>query len=601
MSQINSNPSNPSFKYLQDARQFALERPGSERILRNPDGYQVEPLGALPAAESLPKSESTLPNPFNQNVLRDQLQQQVQGTGRADTTVEFLIDEGEDGLQQSDRQFLVNNGTVTEHEHRVGQRSDRLLSPENKGLAIVREALQSQSNERLLHLSPEMVQALRSAPNLSPEERAFVDQQFKTPAFEKAEALFVQYHGAQATFAAGGVSTYDGLMERLAKPENQRNLASLTEIARHPERFESQFGESPDKLASLAKTFDDLPGFRRAPQAQNSGLSGSERRSFDRALRTIDQHEYKFRISQAMQFNQEGISGYETEASYRWGDRTLTVGVGGKNYDFNNPFADNLGSGINQIRAEYRSPDFDVRGGVKREADGSLDIISPKSDWADRFMDDRIEKGKSWASENPWQAAAIGAGVAAGVWGLSYATGQDMSVNFDQRFNVIDTEHFRLRAEVSPELHLNGGQPDLGLYGVGLGAMGSYGEFSYNATLRHRFDNTTIGSGKIEHKETDLHTRLAYRDYALETASRMDHQGDGRLRTEVGLRRNFTLSASSSAYVRPHVQLDNGSYADAGGRVGWSKNFGNGFSVDLNAGYSQNQGASAGFKTSFQF
>lgn len=599
MSQINNQ--NQSFKYLQDARQFALERPGSERIVKNPEGYQVEPLGELPTAESPPERESLLPNPFNQNALRDQLQQHVQGLGRADTTVEFLIDEGDNGLQVSDRQFLVRDGEVTEHEHRVGQRSERLLSPENKGLAIVREAIQTQRNERLLHLSPEMVQALRSAENLSPEEQTFVDQQFKTPAFEKAEALFVQYHGAQATFAAGGVSTYDGLMERLARPENQQNLSRLDEIARHPERFEAQFGGNPDQLASLAKTFKELPGFRRAPQAQQNDFSRPERRSFDRALRTIDQHEYKFRISHGMQFNSEGLSGYETEASYRWGDRTLTVGVGGKNYDFNNPFADELGNGINQIRAEYRSPDFDVRGGVKREADGSLDIISPKSDWADRFMDDRIEKGKGWAAENPWQAAAVGAGVAAGVWGLSYATGQDMSVNFDQRFNVIDTEHFRLRAEISPELHLNGGQPDLGLHGVGLGAMGSYGEFSYNATLRHRFDDTTIGTGKIEHKETDLHTRLAYRQYALETASRWDHRGDGDIRTEVGLRRNFALSASSSAYVRPHVQLDNGSYADAGGRVGWSKDFGNGLSLDLNAGYSENQGVSAGFRTSFQF
>ena len=592
-----------SFRYFQDARKQALERPGHERIVRTETGYAVEPL-------ELDHTHINAPDPLGleEKKIQDKLQVlHENATGNAKNTLEFVIDNHEDGPQRSDMRFEVRNGEVKRTDLRLGADSELLRSPESKGLDILREVMLRNKPSLMLTLNPSMVTALLESTQTTPSEHDFIQTQLNNKPFVQANQLFTHFFGDQATYQSAGVNTFEGLVERLNNPENKGNLQLLYQMGEHPERFDFEYADRPEALSSMANTFKDLPGFRRYPHQHAQGGTDRDRlkerqKTFDHALRTIDQYQYKFRLSHGMQFNRDGLSGYDTEASYRWGSNTLTLGVAGRDYNYGNPFDNNNGGqSLDQLRVAYRSPDFDLRTGVKRDDDGGIDIISPRSDWADRYIDDKLDHGKSWASEHPWKAAGVVAGAVGLAWGYSYATKSDISVDFDQRFDLYSSEKFRLRGEISPEIHINEGIPDLGLASVGLGAMGQVNEVSYNATLRHRFTDTTLGSGEINHKETDLNTRLSYRSWALETVNRWDHTGDHHVHSELGIRKNITFSDTSSGYVRPMVQLDNGKYDDAGVRAGYNKQFSRNFSTQLEAGYSEKQGETVGFRTTFQF
>lgn len=592
-------PTPARFKYIEDARQYALDRPGNEAILKKGQEFEVQ------AQENLPQQEDWVPDFFILNDKKTaseiaQLAQQGSATGM----VEFLFDSGEDGAKTPDRRFTFNDkAEVQEALYVVNTGSAVLRSPELRALEILRKAILEPHTRTLLQLSPSLIGALRNSDKLTPEEGHYLETHLNTPQAREAQRQISAFLGPDAALSSAGVADYELLITRLNNPQHKANLDTLQEIAKYPERFRDLLGEDDHRLTSLAQTFQELPGFRRAPNGVSLGKE--QQRTFDNALRTIDQYKYKARISQEMQFNRDGISSHNTELSYRLGGQVISLGFSGRNYDLNAPFQGvdfNSGGDVMQrLRLGYSSGPFDLQLGVARKADGGLSLDKPESQAVDRYLGRKSDEALDWAKEHKWIAAGVVAGAAAGAYAYSKAQPDEkLALDFNQRFDLLDREFIKIKGEVSPEIIMQDGQVDLGVSQVGIGASGNIRNHFYDATVRQRFENTSLRSGEIENKETDLNLRYGYGNHSVMVDSRYTYATQ-QVNSQVSYRRNFTHSATMSSYVQPYVQMNQATYSNAGIQAGMSKDFGGGLQGSLNAGYDQNSGVSAGFRISKQF
>ena len=597
------------FRYIEDARAFALKRPGNERILKEagPQGEEfcVEPLKDLSGQNNLIPNMLDLRGAQAAVQLKSQLQ-----TGSAATVVEFLIDSSlDDGPLLPDRRFTVEKGEVKENQYPVNALSDVLRSPEARALEILREAIQTNPSA-LLRLTPNLTKALERSTQLSPAERGYFDQQLASPQARSAQALFGKFFGPDDAFAAVGVRDYPTLLERINAPGNRQNLETLYELARYPERFDQQYAGRDTELVAIAKTLKELPGFRRYPGGQAAGVPGDalkeRQRVFDKALRTIKQYDYKLQVSQGMQFNKNGIASHETQLDYRIGGNIFSLGLSGQDYDFSGDLTKGFGfadraDASKRLRLGFNSGSFDLRLGLARDRQGNLVVERPESEATDRFIARKGDEAKAWAKEHIWETAAIAAAAAGGAYAYSLANpDQDLALDFNQRFDLLDTEFLRVKGEVSPELHLKDGALDLGVRRVGLGASGNVRDHSYDAALRHGFEHTTLRSGEIESKDTELSLRYGYRSHSMTLDNRFTY-ASGLLETRVGYQHNFVHSATMDSYIRPYAQFNDGDYANAGLSAGMSKDFGEGLQLHLNADYNQLGQAAGGFRLSKQF
>lgn len=594
------------FTYLEDARSFALARKGNERIVKTGEQFEVQ---ALPDLE---QQNDLMPNliDFRSQGIQEQLKTQVSSRAGEAPIVEFLIDTQLDGDFLPDRRFNVENGDVKESQYRVRGVSEALRSPELKGLEVLREAIQNNNTAPLLRLSPRTTDALLASNQLTPAERDYARQKLDAEPVRVARAQFAKFFGPDDAFSGAGVRDFDTLVSRLNEPTHRQNLATLHEIARYPERFQTQYEGRDQDLASLAETLQQLPGFRRYPSSQATGVPpatlGPRQKVYDNALRTLKQYDYKLQVSQGMQFNQNGIAGHDTQIDYRYGGRIFSLGLSGQDYNFSGEFNKGFGfadqtDASKRLRLGYNSGDFDLRVGLAQDRQGKLVVERPESEAAERYIARKGDEAKAWAKDNPLITGSIIAAAAGGAYAYSLANpDQNLSVDFNQRFNLIDTEFLRMRAEISPELHLKNGELDLGVRRVGLGASGNFRDHSYDASLRHQLENTTIRSGDIQNDNTELNLRYGYRSHSVTLDNRYSYAA-GQLSTQVGYQRNFVHSASLDTYVRPYAQLNNGTYANAGVSAGVSKDFGGGFQGQLNVDYNQAGGASGGFRLIKQF
>lgn len=593
------------FRYIEDARAYALKRPGNERILKSGEEFVVEPLGKLPDSEH--KGPSFLD--FKSEGLRNQLKTQLQ-TGSSATVVEFLLDsEMEDGDLLPDRRFTVDKGEVTEAQYSLGQLSDGVRSPEARALEILREAIKSDPNA-LLRLTPNLTKALEGSQQLSPEEHSFMRLKLQTSEAKSARELFSKYFGPDDAFAAAGVRDFDTLQQRLNDRGNRQNLNTLYDLARYPERFDQQYEGRDTELISIAKTLKDLPGFRRYPTGQALGVPdhtlGNRQRVYDNALRSIKQYDYKLQVTQGMQFNKNGVAGHDTQFDYRVGGNVFSLGFSGQDYNFGGDPSHGFGfanhvDAAKRVRFGFNSGAFDVRLGLAQDRQGKLVLERPESESAERFFARKGDEAKSWAKEHMWETAGIATAAAAGAYAYSVANpNQDLALDFNQRFDLINAEFLRVKGEISPEVHLKGGAMDLGVRRVGIGASGNVKDHSYDLALRHEFQNTTLRNAKVENEDTQLSLRYGYRNYSMTMDNRYTYSTK-QLDTQVGVQQNFVHSATMDSYVRPYAQFTNGNYANAGVTAGIHKDFGNNLQMDLNVDYNQLGQVSGGFRLVKQF
>lgn len=160
---------------------------------------------------------------------------------------------------------------------------------------------------------------------------------------------------------------------------------------------------------------------------------------------------------------------------------------------------------------------------------------------------------------------SIIAAAAGGAYAYSLANpDKDLAVDFNQRFDLVDTEFLSVKGEISPEIHLKNGKMDLGVRRVGVGASGNFRDHTYDASLRHQLDDTTIHNGKVTNDNTELNLRYGYRSHSVTLDNRYTY-ATAQLDTQVGYQRNFVHSASLDSYVRPYAQFTNGSPTNAGG------------------------------------
>lgn len=587
------------FRYLEDARAYALQRPGSERILKSGEAFTVEAF-ELPA-----DTEQKAPLlDFKSEYLRHQLQTRLE-TGSSATVVEFLLDSHfEDGALLPDRRFVVDKGEVQEAPYTVKALSENIRSPEVRALEILREAIQSDP-QALLRLSPHLIQALETSDQLTPAERSFAQQHLESPQARNALALFGKYFGPDDALSAAGVKNYDTLIERLNDKGHRQNLETLFELARYPERFEQQYSGRDTELVSIAQTLKQLPGFRRYPAAQTQGTPAGtlkeRQRIYDNALRTVKQYDYKLQVSQGMQFNRNGIASHETQLDYRIGGNIFSLGFSGQDYNFSGDWGKGFGfadhaDASKRLRLGFNSGSFDLRLGLARDRQGNLVVERPESEAADRFIARKGDEVKAWAKDHIWQTVGIAAVAAGGAYAYSLANPeQDLALDFNQRFDLIDGELIKVKGEISPELHLKGGQMDLGVRRVGLGASGNIRDHSYDVALRHSFENTTLRSGDISNHDTELNLRYGYRQDAVTLDNRYTYS-TGQLDTQVGYQRNFVQSATLDSYLRPYAQFKDGNYVNAGISAGVHKDFGNNLQLNLNVDYNQLGELSGGFR-----
>lgn len=601
----NLDASSSRFRYIEDARAYALKRPGSERILKSGDDFLVEPLPDLPKNED--KKAGLID--FKSEGLRNQLKTQLK-TGSSATVVEFLLDSDlHDGPVLPDRRFTVENGEVTEAQYSVNRLSDVLRSPEAKALEILREAIQSNPNA-LLRLSPNLTAALKQSEQLSPAERSFFHEKLESPQAQSAHQLFSRFFGPDESFEAAGVRDYNILIERMNQPDHKKNLETLFELARYPERFDQQYSGRDSELVSIAHTLKDLPGFRRYPGGQAQGVPGNtlkeRERVFDNALRTIKQYDYKLQISHGMQFNAQGIANHDTQIDYRIGGNIFSVGLSGQDFNFSGDMSKGFGfadqaDASKRLRLGFNSGNFDLRVGLARDREGKLVVERPESEAANRFIGRTGEAAKSWAEDHKLETLGIAAAVAAGTYAYSLANpNQDLALDFNQRFDLYNTEFMSVKGEVSPELHLKNGALDLGVRQVGIGASGNFRDHSYDMALHHSFENTTLRQGAVQNKDTELNLRYGYRNHSITLDNRYTYSTQ-QLETQAGYQQNFVHSATMDSYIRPYVQFNNGAHTNTGISAGLNKDFGGGLQMQLNVDYNQVGKASGGFKLVKQF
>lgn len=596
MGNLGLNTSGP-FRYLEDARKQALSQPGHEAIVQNKDGtYAVQPL-----------VDEQLVTPPTLEILgqqRDALTARLQTHAKASAApvLEFILEE--EGLLQDDRRFTVADGVITESKFRLNTLSDAIRSPEQKGLEILREALEEQSPAELTRLTPVQINALLSSQELTAEENAFATTHLNSAEAQKARATFTQFFGADAALSAAGVADYPTMVTRLNQSENRENLARLATLAKYPESFQDTLGNDSPQLVSLAKTLQELPGARRA--AHGVSLDRQQQRSFDNALRTLDHYKYKFKVTTGMQFNQQGVAYHNTEANYRWGGSVITVGLEGKNFDFNSPiggvgYGNQMGDVNQRVYVGYSSGNFDIRTSVAQDNTGKMVFERPESQSLDRYIARKGDDAKDWLLENKGLALGIGTVAVGAAYAYSKANpDKEISTGFSQRFNIYENEFARVRGSVTPDIILRDGKPDLGLKEAGIGVSGNVRDHSYDANLVQRFENTSLGSGKIDSRETELNLRYGYRAHSVMLDNRFSYDTNT-LQSQLAYRHSFTHSATTTSFVQPYVRFDQKEIQATGVLGGMSKDFGKGFKADVNVGYDQQGGATGGFRLSKQF
>ena len=161
------------------------------------------------------------------------------------------------------------------------------------------------------------------------------------------------------------------------------------------------------------------------------------------------------------------------------------------NFDFNSGWQPGVGytnqaDAAQRVRFGYSSGSFDMKLGVARDVQGKLFFERPQSESFDRYIARKGDEAKDLAKQNPWITAGIVTAAAGGAYAYSLANpDQDLALDFNQRFDLLDREFIRIRGEVTPEIHLKNGSLDLGVKRVGIGASGQF----YNKLLRSQFTN----------------------------------------------------------------------------------------------------------------
>jgi hypothetical protein len=225
----------------------------------------------------------------------------------------------------------------------------------------------------------------------------------------------------------------------------------------------------------------------------------------------------------------------------------------------------------------------------------------PESQSLDRYIARKGDDAKDWLLENKGLALGIGAAAVGTAYAYSKANpDKEISTGFSQRFNIYENEFARVRGSVTPDIILRDGQPDLGLKEAGLGVSGNVRDHSYDANLVQRFDDTSLRSGQINSRETELNLRYGYRSHSLMLDNRFSYD-TSTLQSQVAYRRSFTHSATTTSFVQPYVRFNQKEVQATGVLGGMSRDFGNGFKADVNVGYDQQGGATGGFRLSKQF
>lgn len=627
------NNKGPTYRYIEDARKAAFERVGHDAIKKVEGGYIVE---ALPDfddqywtqfASHIQDNLELSPEAMKQEDIKksgiiDDLfgkdkkrREKLSEYGKKSKhqVLEFAWDNKHDGDKSSDERYTFNKEyKVSKSDIPYSHGSNLLKSPFDKGIKIFREAMAKGDPDRLIKLTPSYINAIFESDQLSEQERQDATFYLKNKQAESAIKLFSSFFSENASFASIGSQHFSEFVELLNDPFHRKNIEVIYEIAKHPANFQNSIAEDETQLVDLAKTLRKMPGFRRYPPTLKSDKQKGI--LYEDAIRTINQYSYKVKVTQGMQFNKKGITGHNTELSYRFNrGNILTLGVSGKDYDFGNFGQGGVeyggGGDIRQrLSVAYSSPAFDIKVSAGKDKDGKVKFEQPESQAVDRYIGrkqgDVIDSVKNWAKKNPFWAGTIVAGAVGGVFVYSKMKPEDdLSVKLSTPIDIYKGEFVRVKASIAPEIKLKDGKPDLGLKEVGLGVSGNKENHYYDLNVRHKTEDTTIRAKAINHEESIINARYGIGRHSMTVDYSYKHKLAEHT-SRVGYRKDFVFAPGFRAYGHAYVQTKNTTGFDtAGAVVGVHKELGKTrtFSMDVNLGYDYKNGMSGGFSVTKAF
>lgn len=619
------------FIFIENARRFALDRVGTEIIRKDDGGYIVEAIDDKPWSEESAKAKLAFDKEPKETYKTDSIQvsglfltpkveklakqefQRLQALKDRPPAVEVIFDFQEDGSKWADKRytFKADNGKIEATQYPLSKDSALLVSTLDRAVVILDEALDKDDPNRLLDLNIEQIHLLEKADILKPPQKEFLAQHVLTPNAKQAQVLIEKYLGVGAPLRSVGVEALDKLHERLTTSKVKEHLDKLYDIAKNPESFQSSVAEDKTLLNEMAHSLKLVPGFRRYPAA----LSGGEdkRKLFEDALRTLDHYRYRFRVSHGMQFNKNGITGYGTELNYRIGGGVVSLGMSGRDYDFSQPFSgvdyqDSFGGPRQRFGVGYSSSAFDMRLNAARDDKGKMHLERPQSQMVDQYIgrkaDNAKKWGENWVKENPVWTGVIAVGALGAVYAYSkIKPDQEIPVEFGTSTTLYENEFLRIKGAATPKITLKDGKPDVGLKEAAIGLSGNKKDHFYDVNIRHRLDNTSIRSGKIDNTNTEVNLRYGIDNNAV-TVDEIYQYHEQNLISRLGYRKDMVLAPGFRAYGQGYVQVQHGmEYQTTGVIVGANKEFGeaNAFSVGVNVGYDHRGGWSGGFSLVKEF
>lgn len=621
--------SNP-FKYIEDARQYALERPGSEVIRKDGSQFLVEAIDsqawskenttALFASDSYKPARRIYLSEHEKQHEAALFTFKKLAEDKKMPAVEFIFDQNEDGNKSWDERFTVkDDGSLEASKFELSPDSGLLRSAETSGLVILRKAIAAQDENLLLPLNLVQIKAVLESSQLSPEEKQYVQDKLDSKAMQVVRTQLEKYLGAGASLASAGADSYQRLCERLNDGHHQANLDDLHELAKHPESFQASLAQDQSRLQDLANTLRLLPGFRRFP-ADLPAPDKDKSKVFEDVLRTLDQYKFKFRVQQGMQFNRDGIASHGTEIAYRIaGGSVVSLGFSGHDYNFAETgqpvrlgYEDHVGDARQRLAVGYASGYFDVKLSVARDQHGDYKIERPQSQIVDQYIarkgDNLSNWGKSWAKEHPVWTGVIAAGALGGVFAYSKLNpDQKIPLEFTSAATLYENEYLRVKGAATPTISLQNGKPDLGLKEIGVGASGNKDNQFFDVNVKHHFENTTIRNtieiGHIDNVNTEVNLRYGFDGNSFTLDGGYNYAQE-QLITRLGYRRDVVFAPGFTGYGQTYLQTQNGSaFQTAGVVIGANKLFGEteSFAVGVNLGYDYNGGLSGGFNLSKEF
>ncbi|HEY9840691.1 MAG TPA: hypothetical protein V6D23_09570 [Candidatus Obscuribacterales bacterium] len=618
------------FKYIEDARQYALERPGTEVIRKDGQQFLVEDLDStawspentarLFASDGYKPARKIYLGVGEKQAEAAQFVFKKLASDKKFPAAEIIFDQSEDGSQSWDKRFTVkDDGSLEEAKFELSPDSGLMKSAESWGIEILRKAIAQNNENLLLPLSLPQIKAVLESDKLTPQEKQYAQDKLDSKPMQTVRKLLEKHLGPGAALASAGADSYQRLLDRLNDPHHQANLDDLHDLAKHPETFQASLAQDQNRLQDLANTLKLLPGFRRFP-ADLAAPDKDKTKLFDDVLRTLDQYKFKIRIQQGMQFNRTGVASHNTDIAYRIGNgAVVTLGFSGRDYNFAETgqpvhlgYQDHVGDARQRLALGYNSGFFDARLSLARDQKGDYKIERPQSQIVDQYIarksDSITNWGKSWAKENPVWTGVIAAGVLGGVFAYSKLNpDQKIPLEFTSAATLYENEYLRVKGAATPMLSLQDGKPDLGLKEVGVGISGNKDQHFYDANLKHHFDNTTVRNtieiGRIDNVNSEVNLRYGFDSNSF-TLDGGYNYAQSQLITRLGYRRDVVWTPGFTSYGQTYIQTENGSgFQTAGVVVGANRLFGEteSFAVGLNLGYDYNGGLSGGFNVSQEF